>query len=393
LCDSALAAIVTTGRQDFGILRSTIDAFNDAPDLELRLLVGGMHLRERFGRTIDAIRADGYTVDLELDFVGEPPDPVADSARALELGGAALQALRPDFLVLVGDRSETLAIATAAALTRIPIVHLHGGEETEGAIDNAFRHAITKLSHLHLVSHADHAARVLQLGEPRENVRIVGVPGLDTLFHSDLPSLAAIEDRIGARLPDPVVVVTVHPTTLGHQPNAEIDAVDAAMRAVPATYVVTLPNADEGGAYIRQRWLERATGRPDVIVVDALGEWAYLSLLRRAAAVLGNSSSGLLEATTAGAFTVNVGDRQRGRLRAASVRDVPADPEAIRSALEEVLAAARDGETPGPSPFPPGPAAPRIVEAVREWLPRRQMRKPFVSTEALRPVPWGGNHD
>ncbi|MGH7719449.1 MAG: UDP-N-acetylglucosamine 2-epimerase, partial [Gemmatimonadaceae bacterium] len=273
--DKRRLCVLTTGRQDFGILRSTLLLLRDASDFELLLVVGGMHLDARFGETAALIRAENLPVANELDFIDDRSDPAQESARALGQMAALLAARQPDALLLVGDRSETLAAAHAAVLCGVPVAHLHGGEETEGAIDNVFRHAITKLSHLHLVSHAQHARRVLQMGEPPESVVVVGAPGLDNRFRDDLPGREELQRLIGAPLIDPVVIVTMHPTTLGGRPAEEVGAVAAAMARVPATYVVTQPNSDAGSVEIREFWRSWTAGRKGVSVVDALGERAY----------------------------------------------------------------------------------------------------------------------
>lgn len=369
-------AVLTSGRQDYGILRSTIHALADAPDFELLLWAGGMHLNERFGRTIEGVRRDGVPVDRTLPFVGEPPDPAADAAAALGQIAAALEAERPDALLLLGDRHETLAAAFAACLQGVPVIHLHGGEETEGAVDNALRHAITKLSHLHLVSHPLHARRVIQMGEAPEMVRVVGLPGVDNAYRPDLPDRGALVARLALPLDPPVVVVTMHPATLGDDPTQEVEAVAAAMARVDATYVITQPNADRGGASIREFWAGWAPGRPRVVVVDALGEAYYWGLLRQADAVLGNSSSGILEAPVLGLAVVDVGERQRGRLCWGEVVSVAAEAEAIAAALETGLRRRLDLAA-GPAERLAGPAAPRILAAIREWAPPRPPRKSF----------------
>ena len=371
-------AVLTTGRQDYGILRSTLLLCQDHPSLRALLWAGGMHLRQRFGHSIDFIRRDGFEIARELSFVGEPPDPPRDAARALEHVAAALEQDRCDALLLVGDRSETLAAAFAATIAATPIIHLHGGEESEGAIDNAMRHAVTKLSHLHLVSHEVHARRVRQMGEDPNAVVIVGAPGLDNLYRSDLPTRSALEQELGCSLTAPLVVVTLHPTTLGGDPQSEVAAVAGAMETVPATYVVTQSNADTGGGVIQDYWRRWARGRHNVVLVDALGESRYWGLLRLASAVLGNSSSGLIEAPAAGVPAINVGDRQRGRLRGTGVFDVPAECGAIAAALRDAIGLACDGRTTGiHAPCIPGPAAPRIVEAIANWHPPIPPRKRF----------------
>jgi UDP-hydrolysing UDP-N-acetyl-D-glucosamine 2-epimerase len=337
-----------------------------------------MHLQERFGRSVDFIRRDGFEIARELPFVGEPPDPSLDAARALEQVAGALARDRCDALLLVGDRAETLAAAVAATIAPVPIIHLSGGEESEGAIDNAMRHAITKLSHLHLVSHEVHARRVRQMGEDPSTVVVVGASGLDNLYRTDLPTRCVLERELGCSLTPPVVLVTLHPTTLGGDPRSEVEAVAGAMETVPATYIVTQANADAGGVVIQDYWRQWARGRKQVVLVDGLGEARYWGLLRLASAVLGNSSSGLAEAPAAGVPAVNVGDRQRGRLRGMGISDVPAEAGAIAAALGQAIRLALEGKTAGThAPYPSGPAAPRIVAAIANWYPPLPPRKRF----------------
>jgi UDP-hydrolysing UDP-N-acetyl-D-glucosamine 2-epimerase len=341
-----------------------------------------MHLSPRFGNSIDLVRADGIVPARELDFVSEPPDAVGDTARALNQVADALRDDRPEALLLIGDRSETLAAGIAAVLVGVPIVHVHGGEESQGAADNLWRHALTKLSQLHLVSHADHAARVLQMGEDPSTVFIVGAPGLDNAFRTDLPSKADIEREIGRELSDPLVIVTVQPAPVGTEPQSEVMAVAAAMERVDATYLVTQPNADEGGVVIRDFWMKWARRRDNVVLVDVLGEARYWSLLREARVVLGNSSSGIIEAPFLGVPVVNVGDRQKGRMRYGNIADVPIDSDRITGALRDALKAGRQ-KSPE-ARYINGPAAPRIADVLRGWHPEKGQHKFFLS--AAEPV-------
>jgi len=375
-------AVLTTGRQDYGILRSTLHLLEASKDFDLAVWAGGMHLSPRFGKSVDLIRADGIEPSRELDFLSEPPDSVGDPARALTLVAAALREDRPDALMLVGDRSETLAAGMAAIIVGVPIVHLHGGEESQGAKDNLWRHALTKLSQLHLVSHADHAARVLQMGEDPSTVIVVGAPGLDNLYRTDLPTRSEIERELGRTLRSPLVIVTVHPATAGGDPQAEVEAVASALERVDATHLITQPNDDEGSEVIRSFWTKWARGRENVILVDALGEARYWSLLREASAVVGNSSSGIIEAPAAGVPVVNVGERQRGRMRYGRFADVPADAEQIALALRNALKNGRQKNHD--EGYIGGPAAPRVVAALRDWHPPNTVGKFFVS--AAEPV-------
>jgi UDP-hydrolysing UDP-N-acetyl-D-glucosamine 2-epimerase len=370
-------AVLTTGRQDYGILRSTILLLRRTPGFEVAVWAGGMHLQRRFGEPLAALKRDGVPVARVLPFLAEPPSPMADTAAALAQVGAALMEDAPDAVVLVGDRTEVLAAGLAATLAKVAIVHLHGGEESEGAIDNTCRHALTKLSHLHLVSHRVHADRVIRMGEDPASVVVVGAPALDHAYRDDLPGIEALSEDLGVRLEPPVVVVTMHPATLGGPSGEEVAAVAGAMARVPATYVVTAPNADAGGAEIGDYWRRWAKDRERVALVDALGDRRYWAMLRLADAVLGNSSSGIIEAPALGVPVVNVGDRQRGRLRYGPVTDVPAAEDAVAGALREALATGRRAPGADLGGYPAAPVAPRIVEALRRWEIPRPPRKRF----------------
>ena len=371
-------AILVTGRQDWGILRSVTLGLRASEGMDAAVIAGGMACSPRYGQIRVAIAAEGVPIAASLEW---PVDASAAEQSAAAVRGVyeALSALQPEAMVLVGDRFETLAGALGATLARVPLVHLHGGEETEGAIDNVMRHAITKLAHLHLVSHPDHAARVIAMGEHPSTVHVVGGPGLDNVLRDDLPDRAELEAYLGLALVPPVGVVTVHPTTLSEGAlTDEVDATLAALRAVDATWVVTLPNADPGNEAIRERLLAFATVAPRAVAVQALGERRYFGLLRLADVVLGNSSSGLVEAPVVGVPTVNVGDRQKGRLRGPSVLDVAADPAAVTEAVVRAISPAfrRFAMTAG-SPYGDGRSGARIVEILAGWCPPRPPRKRF----------------
>jgi UDP-hydrolysing UDP-N-acetyl-D-glucosamine 2-epimerase len=331
-----------------------------------------MHCSPRFGATERGIEQEGVPVAERLPWLaGEDPSAQQQAGAALTMVGDALARQSPDALMLVGDRLETAAAALAATLQGVPIVHLHGGEETEGAFDNALRHAITKMSHLHLVSHPLHARRVVAMGEDPAAVHVVGAPGLDNAHRDDLPAAAELEQRLGLRLTPPVVLVTLHPSTLGGQPEAEAAALAASMDEVEATYLVSLPNSDPGSEILREA-LRRAGSRPRRAVAEALGERFYWGLMRQASAILGNSSSALIEAPLLGLPAVNLGHRQKGRLRGRNVIDVPFEASRIAAALRQALdprfRAGLAGET---GPYGDGRSAERIVRILRAWTPPR----------------------
>jgi UDP-hydrolysing UDP-N-acetyl-D-glucosamine 2-epimerase len=380
--DSRRIAVVTTGRQDYGILRSLILALEADDDFELDLWVGGMHLSERFGATAELIRSDGVARFRALPILSDPPDPPSDAARAVDEATRLIRARRPEALVVLGDRSESAAVALAATVLGVPLVHLHGGEESEGAIDNALRHAITKMSHLHFTTHRVHRDRVLQMGEPASAVHLVPPPGLDNRVRADLPDRRELLGELGLDPASdrPVVIVTIHPTTLRAGGLLdETEAVAGALEGERHLVVVTLPNADAGGERLADFWARWAAGRPHVCVVASLGERRYWGLMKAADAMVSNSSSGLIEAPAVHLPVVNVGDRQKGRLRHPMTLDVAPEAPAIARALETALDPDfRARLRASPPLFPEGAAAPRIVEVLRRWSPPAPARKRFV---------------
>lgn len=362
-------AVLTSGRQDWGILRSTCLRLRDDPRFELLLLAGGMHLSAPHGKTIDRLVEERFVVTRPLPWIATVDDSAEEqAAAALQVIGEALRELSPDALLLVGDRFETAAAAIAATLALVPIVHLHGGEETEGAFDNAFRNAITKMSHLHLVSHPDHGERIRLMGEPPETIHVVGAPGLDNLHREDLPDRQELETFLGAPLDRPVVVVTHHPATHGADARQEARALVEAMRRVPVTFIVTLPNSDPGSAMVRDELLAARSER--ILVTESVGERRYFGLMRLASAMLGNSSSGLVEAPALELPVVNIGTRQKGRIRGANVIDVEGESSAIVAALHRALDPAFRATLKGvPGPFGDGRSASRIIERLASWHP------------------------
>jgi UDP-hydrolysing UDP-N-acetyl-D-glucosamine 2-epimerase len=338
--------VVTGTRAEYGLLYWLMREISDSPDMQLQVIATAMHLEPEFGHTVDQIRQDGFTVDVEvpMDLTSDSPVAIArSSGRAVAGLADAFERLKPDIVVLLGDRFETLAAATACALMRIPIAHIHGGEISEGAIDDAMRHAITKLSHLHFVAAAPFRDRVIQMGEAPERVFMVGAPGLDHLERKPLPDRKAVSERVSLDLDRPMFLITYHPATLGGlDPVAALEELLAALDRYPdAALVFTKANADAGGRAINARLTRYVASRPDrAVLVASLGHEYYLAALKQAAVVIGNTSSGIIEAPAAGAPTVNIGIRQEGRLRSQSVIDCPDERGAIAAAIEVALAPA-----------------------------------------------------
>lgn len=359
--------VATSGRADYGLLYWPMRDIAASDALSLQVLVTGTHLEPRFGMTVDRIEADGFTIDarVPMDLIGDDPTSLARSS-ALALTGAteALVRLKPDMLLLLGDRFETLALAQAATLTGVPIAHIGGGDVTEGAIDEGLRHAITKLSHLHFVTHEQARQRVIRMGEPPERVHLVGNPGLDHLIRTPPMAPEDLELALGRPLGARNLLVTFHPvTTLPDKGRAELAAMlDALAPLTNVSLWITRANADAGGMAMNAALDAFAEDRPNVSLHDALGE-AYLPLLARCDAVVGNSSSGLAEAPSVRTPTVDIGLRQAGRLAGPSVIRVEAVSTAIGDGIRRVM----DGDVPSfDNPYGDGHSSGRIVQGLIE---------------------------
>lgn len=373
-------AVVTVARSDYGILLPVLREIQRAPDLQLQLVAGGAHLSRNFGDTIGAIERDGFEIAARVEtlLASDSPTGIASSVGLGVLGFAGAYArLSPDLLLLTGDRFDMLAAAAAALPFTMPIAHLHGGEQSEGAIDNQIRHAITKMSHLHFVATPTGARRVVQMGEEPWRVTVTGAPALDNLRAMPLLPIAELERLVGIELRPAPLLVTYHPVTLEYEETATQTAeLIAALADVERPIVITYPNADTHHRDILHAIRGFAAGRPGVALVENLGTQAYFSLMACAAAMVGNSSSGIIEAPSFRLPTVNIGSRQTGRERAANVLDVPAGREAIRAGIRMALSPAfaeslRDLE----NPYGDGRAAGRIVRVLRERPLDHELRR------------------
>jgi len=363
--------VVTVGRSDYGHLRPVLEAIRRAPDLELLLFVAGMHLASEFGLTVRDIEADGFPISARVEMLGggDTPEAVAAATgRGVTGFGEAFARVRPDLLVVLGDRFEMLAAAVAALPFALSVAHIHGGEVSEGAMDNQIRHAITKLAHLHFASAEPHARRIAAMGEEPWRIHTAGAPGLDRLATTEPLSRAALARELGLPEAGPWLLVTFHPVTLEYRETAaHVDELLAAIEKTDGFIVITYPNADTSGRVIMERIEEFAGRHPRRCrLAKSLGERLYLSLLRHADLMIGNSSSGLIEAPSFGLPVVNVGSRQRGRLRGANVIDVEPSREDILRGIEAAQAPAfRARARAAANPYGDGRAAPRIVEVLR----------------------------
>lgn len=368
--------VLTTTRADYGVLRPLITALSADASLELKLAVTGTHLAEPFGMTVREIEADGFSIDVKIPILQGDEDSPADISRAMaeaiEGFGAYFQAHRPDLLVVLGDRYEAFAVCAAAVNTCVPIAHLSGGETTEGAMDECFRHCITKMSYLHFTAAEAYRKRVIQLGEDPERVFCVGELGIENALHEKL--LPPEELEAGLEFPlfrRPYVVTTFHPVTL--EPGSVRGQLDELLAAVAErtdlNFLITKSNADIGGQRINET-LDGFVGRtPNCCVVASLGMRRYLSALKYALCVLGNSSSGLIEAPSFGIPTINIGDRQRGRLQAESVINCRPEKADILRALDRACSPDfRAMAAKAVNPYGDGNTSGKICEIIKNTL-------------------------
>ncbi|WP_233578351.1 UDP-N-acetylglucosamine 2-epimerase [Aquitalea sp. FJL05] len=335
--------IVTGSRAEYGLLRWLATDLRADPDVHLQFLVTGMHLAHEYGFTIKEIHADGFHVDetIESQLASDSNIGMVKSMGLGMIGCAdAFRRLQPDVVVLLGDRYEILAAAQASALMGIPVAHISGGEVTEGAVDDWIRHAITKCAWWHFAATEQYCQRIIQLGETPDRVFNTGDPGLDSISRLSLLTREQLEAEIGLSLQDPLFMVTYHPATLGDEsPALSFGKVLNALDRFPqATVIMTKPNADAGGrelADMAERWVQKNQHRARCFV--SMGQLRYLSTMRLANVVIGNSSSGIVEAPAAKVATVNIGPRQDGRLKASSIMDCPDDESAIVATINLAL--------------------------------------------------------
>lgn len=369
--------VVTGSRADYGLLYWLMHDIRADVDCRLQLAVTGMHLSPEFGQTWRVIEEDGFDIDARVETLisSDTPVGVAKSVGLGVIGFAdAYQRLRPDVVLLLGDRYEIFAAAQAAYLARIPIAHIAGGDVTEGAFDEAIRHGITKMAQMHFVTNPEAARRVRQLGEAPERVFEVGSPGIDAIRRIRLLNRIELENTLDVQFKRCNFLVTFHPVTLASQP-AEVQ-LEALLQAVETfldgdTHIVfTRPNADTGGRAIIRRLDEFAATHVDTSVFTSLGQQRYLSLVALVDVVVGNSSSGLYEVPSLKRPTVNVGDRQKGRLAAASVLHCPAETAAIVESIRQALTL---DCTQVANPYGDGDASRRILVELKRMPPADQL--------------------
>jgi GDP/UDP-N,N'-diacetylbacillosamine 2-epimerase (hydrolysing) len=334
--------IVTVSRADWGLLRWVAHEVSQSAELQLQIVSAGAHFSPEQGDTHQEIINDGFTIDARIDITPRETSPgflLESLGGALSEFSSVFDTLTPDLVVLLGDRSETLLAAYAATIYGIPLAHIHGGEITEGAIDDALRHAVTKLSHLHFVSHDKYKDRVIQMGEMPDRVYVTKPLGHESIAKINRLARVDLEHSLGIVFAERNLLITLHPETLHPERNEQLVSatLDALARRSDTGMIFTASNTDVGGDAINAAVRDFCSARPNAWFCESLGTRMYVSVMAQVNAVVGNSSSGLLEAPALGIPTINIGSRQAGRLRESTVVDVVAGALDISMALDNVL--------------------------------------------------------
>lgn len=364
--------VVTGTRAEYGLLHWVMKGLQEDPKLDLQVMATGMHLSPQFGLTYRQIESDGFTIDRKVEALLSA-DSTSGLAKSMGLGiigfADAFQDLCPDLVLVLGDRYEIFAAASAAMMARIPIVHIHGGEISEGVIDEAIRHSLTKMSHLHFVATKEYRRRVIQLGEQPDRVFVVGGLGVDGIGKLSLMNHEALGSELEIEFRSRNLLITFHPVTLEPATAGQqmVELLAALGELQDTCLIFTMPNADIDSGSVIRLIEDFVSERTHAYAFTTLGQLRYLSCMQYVDGVVGNSSSGLTEVPTFCKGTVNIGDRQRGRLRAESVIDCDPSRASIGEALmklyapdfQESLKAVRN-------PYGEGGASEKIVQILRE---------------------------
>jgi GDP/UDP-N,N'-diacetylbacillosamine 2-epimerase (hydrolysing) len=375
--------IVTGTRAEYGLLRWVMDGLRDSHDIKLQLIVTGMHLSPEFGLTYREIENDGFYIDRKVEMLISSDTPVGIT-KSMGLGmigfADSLNELKPDLLLVVGDRYEIFVAATAATIARIPIAHIHGGEATEGLIDEPMRHSITKMSHLHFVAADEYRQRVIQLGENPGRVFQVGGLGVDNIVKLKLLNRKKLEDSLDFKLGSKNLLITFHPVTLENSTAYDqmLELLNALEELEKFHLIFTMPNADTDGRILIKMIKDFIARNSFAKVFTSLGQLLYLSCIKHVDGVVGNSSSGLLEVPTFKKGTINIGDRQKGRLKGESVIDCKPNKISIRNAIDELISSEFQQKlTKVKNPYGSGGASESIVQILKEYSLKGVLKKKF----------------
>ncbi len=383
--------VITGTRAEYGLLRWVMQGIKDDQELILQIIATGMHLSPEFGLTYREIEQDGFCIDRKVEMLTSS-DTSVGIAKSMGLGmigfADALHELNPDLIVVLGDRFEIFSAVSAALVARIPVAHLHGGELTEGAFDDAFRHSITKMSHLHFVAADEYRQRVIQLGEQPDRVFLVGGLGIDNIKSLKLLDRSALEASLDFKLGPKNILITFHPVTLETATASEqmAELLSALDNLQDTQLIFTMPNADTDGRLLIKMVEQFVAQHSNACAYTSLGQLRYLSSIAQVDGVVGNSSSGLAEVPSFQKGTINIGDRQRGRLQAASVINCDPTRKGILAAFEKLYSFEFQNELINvKNPYGDGGASEKVVDAIKNYTFDGKVKKSFY--DMLQPKP------
>lgn len=382
-------SILTATRAEYGLLKPIISKLNKIDEFDVRIVATGAHLSPEFGLTFKEIKNDGFKIDEKIDILlsSDTSSSISKSMGIAMISFADyFERLNPDLLIVLGDRYETLAVSLAAMNQRIPIAHLYGGETTEGAIDESIRHAITKLSYLHFTSTDDYRKRVIQLGEHPDRVYNVGAIGIENILNEKLLSKEDFESQLDISLKKNYAMVTFHPVTLeNNSSKIQIESLLEVCRSYKnIVFVFTKANADAEGRIINQCIDKYAQNNDNIFAFTSLGMIRYLSGLKYCSMVIGNSSSGILEAPSFGIPTINIGDRQKGRIQACSIINCRPTKDSIKLAIDQALSDSFINKAEATrNPYGDGNTSDKVIKVIKEYLLDKNinLKKEFYNLE------------
>jgi GDP/UDP-N,N'-diacetylbacillosamine 2-epimerase (hydrolysing) len=365
--------VITGTRAEYGLLHLLMSEIQEVPGLELQIVVTGMHLSPEFGLTWKQIVDDGFTINNKVEMLlsSDTSKGITKSMGVAMIGFAdVFEDLKPDIIVLLGDRFEIFSAASAALIAKIPIAHIHGGESTEGVIDEAMRHSITKMAHLHFTATEQYRQRVIQLGENPVNVYNVGAPGVDNIKKLKFFDRESFEEAIGFKLGKQNLLITYHPVTLEtFTSERQFKSLLEALDELEETHLIfTKPNADTDGRIIIRlidEFVAKKTG--ERVAFTSLGQMRYLSAMKYVNGVVGNSSSGIIEAPSFRVGTINIGDRQAGRIKCESIIDCEPESESIKKALTTLFSGSfQNSLLKVRNPYGDGCSTEKIIKILKE---------------------------
>jgi GDP/UDP-N,N'-diacetylbacillosamine 2-epimerase (hydrolysing) len=384
--------VITGARADYGLLRWVMQGIKDDSGLTLQVVATGMHLSPEFGLTYKVIELDGFKIDRKVEMLTSSDTP-AGTAKSTGLGmlgfSDALSELNPDLILVLGDRFEIFSAVATALILRIPVAHLHGGESTEGAFDEAFRHSITKMAHLHFVAASEYKQRVIQLGEHPGCVFLVGGLGIDNIEQLQLLNLSDLEADLGFKFGKKNLLITFHPVTLeSSSVVAQMQTLLTALDKLQDTQLIfTMPNADSDGRALIAMVESFTSRHANAHAFTSLGQLRYLSCIAQVDGVVGNSSSGILEVPSFKKGTINIGDRQRGRLQATSIINCEATLKSITDAINKLYSPNFQVDLSHTSnPYGKGGASEKIVNILKNINLKNIIRKTFYDLPNSDPV-------